>query len=197
MPPTLGDAMHRAVALIAWIGLCGAAALSFCIVPGLQGAGHATLAPDRPVWVEAKWPFPMDQWGEGKAFECKAADCGAEINLYIRAKIGFCSRTRGVADDDELDRLSDFDLMDGRAAALARSHEIEIAGMKGRIRAYAVTSLIRPRTYAFSIAFNNNDDAVVATALFDGAQLAATESIVIQFLSGKIVQRGVTVTLGL
>jgi hypothetical protein len=198
MSPTLGDAMNRTVALIAWIGMCGAAALSFCNMPGLQSAGHATPAPDRPsVWVEAKWPFPMDQWGEGKAFECKAADCGAEINLYIRAKIGFCSRTRGVADDDELDRLSDFDLMDGRAAALARSHEIEIAGMKGRIRAYAVTSLIRPRTYAFSIAFNNNDDAVVATALFDGAQLAAAELIVIQFLSGKIVQRWVTVTLGL
>jgi hypothetical protein len=32
-----------------------------------------------------EWPFLIDQWGEGKAFQCKAADCGAELNLYIRA----------------------------------------------------------------------------------------------------------------
>jgi hypothetical protein len=189
--------MKRVAALIAGIRLCGAAALSFCVVPGLQNTVHATPAPDRAVWVEAKWPFPMDQWGEGKAFQCKAADCGAAINLYIRAKVGFCSSALGVADDDELDRLSDFDLMEGSAVALTKSHEIKIAGMKGRIRAYVVTSLGRPRTYAFSIAFSSNDDAVVATALFEGAQLGAIESIVIQFLSGEIVQRWVTVNLGL
>ena len=189
--------MKRVAALIAGIGLCGAAALSFCVVPGLQSTVHAMPAPDRAVWVESQWPFPMDQWGEGKAFQCKAADCGSAINLYIRAKVGFCSSTLGVADDDELDRLSDFDLMEGRAAPLTRGHEIKIAGMKGRIRSYVVTTLSRPRTYAFSIAFNSNDDAVVATALFEDAQLAATESIVIQFLSGEIVQRWVTVTLGL
>jgi hypothetical protein len=189
--------MKRAAALIVAIGLCGVATLSLFIAPGLHNTGYARPVPDRAVWVEAKWPFPTDQWGEGKAFQCKAADCAAEINLYIRVKVGFCSSTRGVADDDELDRLSDFDLMEGRPAALARSHEIEIAGMKGRIRVYAVINLIGLRTYAFSIALNSNDDAVVATALSDGAQLAATESILIQFLSGKIVQRWVTVTLGL
>lgn len=189
--------MKRAAALTVAIGLCGAATLSLFIVPGLHNTGYATPAPDRAFWFEAKWPFPTDQWGEGIAFQCKASDCGAEINLYIRVKVGFCSSTRGIPDDDELDRLSDFDLMKGRAAALARSHEIEIAGMKGRIRAYAVSNFIGPRTYAFSIAFNSNDDAVVATALSHRAQLAATESILIQFLSGKIVQRWVTVTLGL
>ncbi len=47
------------------------------------------------------------------------------------------------------------------------------------------------------MAFNRNDDAVVATALFEAAQLAEIESFVIQFLSGGIVQRWVTVTLGL
>jgi hypothetical protein len=189
--------MKRVAALIAGIGLCGAAELSFCVGLGLQNTGHATPAPERAVWVEAKWPFPMNQWGQGKAFQCKAADCGAAIDLYIRAKVGFCSSTLGVADDDELDRLSDFDLLEGRAAALTKSHEVKIAGMKGRIRTYVVTSLGRPQTYALSVAFNSNEDAVVATALFEGAQLAAIESIVIQFLGGEIVQRWVTVTLGL
>ena len=189
--------MKRVTALIAGVGLCGAVVLAFCIASGLQSASRATPAPDRAVWVETKWPFPMDQWGEGKAFQCRAADCGAEINLYIRVKVGFCSSTRGVADDDELDRLSDFDLMEGRATALAGSHEIDIARMKGRIRAYAVAGLIRPRAYAISIAFNSDDDAVVATALLDGAPLSATESTVIQFLGGKVIQRWVAATLGL
>ena len=189
--------MKRLAALTVIVGLRGAAALSFCVVPELQNNIHATPAPDRTVWAEAKWPFPMDQWGEGKAFQCKAADCGTAINLYIRAKIGFCSSTLGVADDDELDRLSDFDLMEGRAIALSGGHEVEIAGMRGRIRAYMVTSLSRPRIYAFSIAFNRSDDAVVATAMSEGPQLAATEPIVIQFLNGEIVQRWVTTALGL
>src|SRR4051812_31667482 len=59
------------------------------------------------VWSEVAWPFPMDQWGKGKAFTCKAADCGAEVTVYIRAKIGFCNCSTGVADDEELDRISD------------------------------------------------------------------------------------------
>jgi hypothetical protein len=189
--------MKRAAALIVGVGLCGMAVLAFCTAPGLQSASRATPASDRAVWIETKWPFPMDQWGEGKAFQCRAADCGTDINLYIRVKVGFCSSTRGVADDDELDRLSDFDLMEGRATALAGSHEIVIARMKGRIRAYAITHLIRPQTYAISIAFNSDDDAVVATALLDGSPLAATESTVVQFLSWKIIQRWVAATLGL
>jgi len=195
MRAATSDAMKRAAALIAGIGLC-AIAPSFLAGPQSQIAAHATPAPDRAVWSEVKRPFPMDQWGEGKAFQCKAADCGTEINLYVRAKIGFCSSARGVADNDELDRLSDFDLMGGRATALAGSHEIEIGRMKGRLRAYAVTDLVRPQAYAFSIAFNSNDDAVVVTAQFAGAQLALTESAVIQFLRGKIVQQWVTDTLG-
>ena len=110
----------------------------------------------------------MDQWGEGRSFQCKAADCGAELNLYIRAKIGFCSSTTGVADDNELERLSDFDFMKGQATALAGGHEIDIAGMKGRLRAYAISGPILSQTYAVSVAFNNNSDALVATVTLKG-----------------------------
>src|SRR5262245_50292785 len=127
--------------------------------------------------------------GRGRGISMQSGALRRGDKLVHRAEVGFCSGTLGVADDEELDRLSDFDLMEGDAVALTRTHEIEIAGMKGRIRAYVVTSLSRPRTYAFSIAFNSNNDAVVATALSESAQLAATESILIQFLSGKIVQR--------
>lgn len=177
--------------------ICGVSALLFVAVMSLQPADPAPAEPAHATWVETKWPFLMDQWGEGKSFQCKTADCGAELNLYIRAKIGFCSSTIGIADDDELERLSDFDFMNGHATALARGHEIDVAGMKGRIRAYATVSPIHSSTYAFSVAFNNNSDALVATVVLNGAQPAAIEPVIIQFLNGRTIQHWVTHALGL
>jgi hypothetical protein len=43
----------------------------------------------QPAWTEFKWPFPVDQWGIGRAFVCKPAECGVEVNVYLRPKIGF------------------------------------------------------------------------------------------------------------
>ena len=68
--------------------------------------------------------LPDGEWGKGKAFRCTAADCGAEINLYIRAKLGFCNCTTGVSDDDELNRLSDFSLIGDRFSVLGPGHPI-------------------------------------------------------------------------
>ena len=95
-----------------------------------------------------KWPFPIDQWGTGRAFACKAADCGAEVNLYLRAKLGSCNCTNGVADDADLDRMSDFDLVGGEVSPLGAGRPIAVGWMKGRSRAYALTAAIgraRPR----------------------------------------------------
>jgi hypothetical protein len=189
--------MRRIAALIIAIGLCGVTALFLHVVPSLQNVALAVATHDHPVWVETKWPFLMDQWGEGKAFQCKAADCGVELNLYIRAKIGFCSNTTGVADDNELERLSDFDFMNGAIVALGEGHEINVAWMKGRIRAYAIASPSRSRATAISIAFNNNSDALVATVVLKDVQPTAVEPAVIEFLNGKVVRRWVTIMLGL
>jgi hypothetical protein len=189
--------MKRAAAFTAGIGLCGIIALSLFIVAGLQNVELALAKQENSTWTETKWPFLMDQWGEGRAFQCNAADCGAELNLYIRIKIGFCSSTAGVADDSELERLSDFDFMNGHVTVLAAGHEIDIAGMKGRIRAYEISSLIFSRKYAFSVVFNNNSDAVVATVVLNGGQPAAVEPLIIQFLNGSTIQRWVSLTLGL
>ena len=95
-----------------------------------MGGFVGAFAPNQPVWSEVQWPFPMDEWGKGKAFRCKAADCGAEVNVYIRAKIGFCNCTTGVSDDDELARLSDFNLMGDKPVVLAPGHPIAVAWMK-------------------------------------------------------------------
>src|SRR3954467_15287327 len=73
-----------------------------------------TMLPIKPVWAETKWPFPIDQWGTGRAFACGPQDCGAEVSLYIRPKIGFCNCATGVADNAELERVADTELVSQR-----------------------------------------------------------------------------------
>jgi hypothetical protein len=189
--------MRRAAAC--GIGLCAAAALwlGTLLLGTGAGSGAREAAPEQARWTEAAWPFPMDQWGLGQAYRCAATDCGVEVVVYLRAKVGFCSATRGVADDDELERLADFDFMEGRPRALAAGHEIAVAGMAGRARAYAVSGFMRPHSRAVSIAVNSNDDALVATAMFDAASPQAVEPAVLAFLRGPVVQRWVAATLGL
>ena len=175
----------------------GRVAVFLILVVCLQPVGLTHAGQTEPIWIETKWPFLMDQWGEGRSFQCKAADCGTELNLYIRAKVGFCSSTTGVADDNELERLSDFDFMKGQATALAGSHEIDIAGMKGRLREYAISGPILSQTYAVAVAFNSNSDALVATVTLKGGPPAAMEPVILKFLNGETIQRWVTRTLGL
>ncbi|MGB9294943.1 MAG: hypothetical protein WCB52_02000, partial [Pseudolabrys sp.] len=81
--------------------------------------------------------------------------------------------------------------------ALAGSHEIDIAGMKGRLRAYAISGPILSQTYAVSVAFNSNSDALVATVTLKGGPPAAMEPVILEFLNGETIQRWVTRTLGL
>ena len=79
----------RIAVAIAALLLCG---LGGVLLLNLGGATERALATSpRPVWNEVPWPFPMDQWGKGKAFACRAADCGTDVTVYIRAKIGFCN----------------------------------------------------------------------------------------------------------
>ena len=80
------------VGALALGGLAGA----YALLPERVPAPAAVSSVPHPVWQEVAWPFPMDQWGKGKAFRCKATDCGTEVNVYVRAKIGFCNCTSGV-----------------------------------------------------------------------------------------------------
>ena len=177
------------VAAFAFGGLVAALASS----GRLTGLAGVTSSTPRPVWSEVPWPFPMDQWGKGKAFVCKAADCGSEVKLYIRAKIGFCNCTTGVADDEELERLSDFDLMgNGSVKPLGDGRPITVAWMKGRSRTYTLAG-----ASTLSVAFNDRCDAIVATVLLGPNSPDAIEPGVLAFLNGKTVLRWAEVTLGL
>ena len=148
----------------------------------------------KPIWTEVQWPFPMDEWGQGKAFQCQAADCGVETNLYIRAKIGFCNCTTGVSDDEELDRLTDFRLMGDKLLAAGAGRPIQVAWMKGRSRAYLGSD--RGRS-ALAVAFNDRCDAIVATVVVANSRPLAIESGVLEFLNGQTIRRWAETTLGL
>ena len=53
----------------------------------------------------------------------------------MRPKIGFCNCDSGVADDDEVDRVADLDLMSQRFAPRAPGEVVAVADMPGRLRA--------------------------------------------------------------
>jgi hypothetical protein len=177
--------------VIASLGSVIAAALAWFAVPQ-----HAAATATMPVWTEVAWPFPMDQWGKGKAFRCKAADCGAEVNIYLRAKIGFCNCTTGVADDEDLDRMGDLVLV-GEVSPLGTGHPISIAWMKGRSRAYTLNAQNPHGRTVISVVFNERCDMIAATAVLRHDSPATTEPSVIEFLNGKMVMRWAEITLGL
>src|SRR5256886_16606318 len=152
------------LALALAAGLAGAVAVAV-IAPRPAGKLTGDTFDVRSLWAEVTWPFPMDQWGTGRAFACKAADCGAEVKLYLRAKLGSCNCTTGVADDADLDRMSDFDLVGGEVSPLGAGRPITIAWMKGRSRAYALAARDRPGKSAISIVFNDRCDMIVPTVV--------------------------------
>jgi len=179
----------RVVIVAASLGGVLAALLAWSGLPR-----HATAT--APVWTEIAWPFPNDPFGKGKAFRCKAADCGAEVNVYLRAKIGFCNCTTGVADDDDVDRMGDIVLV-GEASPLGASRPIRIATMEGRSRAYTLSARNPPGKTAISVVFRERCDMIAATAVLGHDRPAAIEPSVIEFLNGSTVMRWAEVTLGL
>ena len=175
-------------------GVAGALAL---FVSQMPVAEKAAAPPERPVWTEVNWPFPMDPWGRGKAFRCSKANCGTEVKLYLRAKIGFCNCATGVADDEELERLSDFHFAGKQLSAIGDGRAIAVAWMKGRSRAYAVAGADAPGRSALSVAFNDRCDAIVATAVLGHDRPGTIEPSVLAFLNGSTVLRWAEITIGL
>jgi len=176
-----------------------AASLGSLVAAVLAWSGlprHAAATATAPVWTEIAWPFPNDPWGKGKAFRCRAADCGAEVNVYLRAKIGFCNCTTGVADDDDVDRMGDLVLV-GDVSPLGTSRPIRIAWMEGRSRAYTLNARNPLGKTAISVVFRERCDMIAATAVLGRDRPEAIEPSVIEFLNGRTVMRWAEITLGL
>jgi hypothetical protein len=180
-------AMKKAIPfMLAFAGIATVAAVM------LLFGGRAPARPSAditPVWTELRWPFLLDQWGVGRAFVCKPQDCGVEVNVYLRPKIGFCKCATGVDDDDELERVSDIGLLANKTVVLGPGRPIEVGWMKGRSRRYAVAG--SPEGQSLSIAFNDQCDVIVALATLEDANRGAIEQAVIAFLNSDRVLRWV------
>jgi hypothetical protein len=136
-------------------------------VLGASGVGAYQLAPPaaRPSaeWREIAWPFPRDGWPTGRAFRCEGGACdGAE--LYVRDKRGFCNCNRGVADDDEVDRVADIDLITPSFAGIAPGEVVHVGPMRGRVRHYDLAMPDGSHHAAIGLAVSRRCDLFVAAA---------------------------------
>jgi hypothetical protein len=166
---------------------------------GVGGDGLASHAVPNgalhPHWTEVKWPFPIDQWGIGRAFRCGADACGATVNVYLRSKIGFCNCAKGVYDDAELDRVGDVALIGPQFIGIGEGYGVSVGWMKGRSRVFTVTGPYQPSSAAATIAFNDKCDVVAATVTTD-ADLSRGARAALQFLNTDLVLRWARAELG-
>jgi hypothetical protein len=154
------------------------------------GAAYENASPRAGDWQEIAWPFPRDGWPAGRAFRCGAVSCGDDVEVYVRPKIGFCNCDSGVADDDEVDRVADLDLMSQRFAPLQPGRVVRIADMPGRIRAYDLRMADGSQRAAVGIAVSRRCDLLVAVAQGTG-NAAQVERAALEFLGARETSRWV------
>jgi hypothetical protein len=166
--------------------LSGAAAVQHARV-GLAAAGVNH-------WREIAWPFPRDGWPPGRAFRCDAGTCGEKVELYVRPKIGFCNCDSGVADDDEVDRVADLDLMSQRFVPLEAGKVVHIAEMSGRSRAYDLKMNDGSQHAAVGFALSRRCDLLVAVAQGKGPA-DNVQRVAADFLDSDSMARWMTAAL--
>lgn len=158
------------------------------LVTGLAGlAAFANWQPGTAGWRPKAWPFPRDGWADGQAWRSQG---GTEV--YVRPKLGFCGNCdTGVVTDEEVDRVTDIDLLDERFTALQPGSPIRIANLAGRARLYRLRMKDGTQRLGEGIAVSNKCDLVVAIVVGniadESARLAAH-----QFLESDTVQAWVS-----
>jgi hypothetical protein len=158
-------------------------------IGAVSGVGpHGSARPQAEAWQEIAWPFPRDGWPAGRAFHCAVAVCGDDVELYVRPKIGFCNCDSGVADDDEVDRVADLDLMSDRFVPLEAGNVIRVADMPGRLRTYDLKIADGSRRAAIGIAVSRRCDLLVAVAQGSGA-VSGVQRAALEFLASGDIER--------
>ena len=168
--------------------LLSAFAIAICTL-----SGSAAFQPAPPVerWHQIAWPFPRDGWPAGRAFQCAGELCGDDVELYLRPKAGFCNCDSGVADDGEVDRVTDLDLISERFVPREPGRAIRIAGMPGRLRAYDLQMADGSRHAAIGIAVSRRCDLLVAVARGTGAASGVSRAA-LDFLGSDAVTKWMT-----
>jgi hypothetical protein len=164
-------------------------AAAICTLPGVAGEQHARSEIEG--WQEIAWPFPRDGWPAGRAFRCATEFCGDEMEVYVRPKIGFCNCDSGVADDEEVDRVADLDLMSARFVPLEPGRAIRIADMPGRLRTYDLQMADGSRHAAVGMAVSRRCDLLVAVAQGKGTA-PGVQRVALDFLGSNDMVRWMT-----
>jgi len=174
------------------------AALAFGALSGV--AAYQKLGPQHGAggevhWQEIAWPFPRDGWPAGRAFRCQSEACGERIELYVRPKIGFCNCDSGVADDDEVDRVADLDMISENFVPRAPGSVIRIDEMSGRSRAYDLNMPDGSRRAAIGIAVSHRCDLLIAVAQGKAAA-SELQRAALGFLESREMTRWMVAALG-
>ena len=187
-PPSRATNFKVALAALVLVATAfSSAALVHFAAP--RSGGQAML------WREISWPFPRDGWPAGRAFRCESCGGGrGGIELYVRPKIGFCNCDTGVADDDEVDRVADLDLITPRFAPLKPGAPIRAAGLAGRIRAYDMQMPDGARRAAVGIALSRRCDLLVAVAQGRGSA-AEVRRAALEYLASSDMTRWMTAAM--
>jgi hypothetical protein len=165
-----------------WIGILS------CIV------AYEYAQPAAGGWQEIVWPYPRDGWPPGRAYHCSVASCGDELDLYVRPKLGFCNCDSGVADDDEVDRVADLDLVSDRFVPLEAGKVIRVADLHGRLRDYELQMPDGSRRTAIGIAASRRCDLMVAVVV---GKIAASgyQKQALDFLASKVMASWINASL--
>ena len=169
-----------------------ALAVAICTASALAGYQHVRSNGDG--WREIAWPFPRDAWPAGRAFRCATEACGGGVEVYVRPKIGFCNCDSGVADDDEVDRVADLDLMSERFVPLAPGSVVDVADMHGRLRSYDLRMPDRSRHIAVGIAVSKHCDLLVAVAKGSG-EAPGVQRAALEFLKSIAMRKWMTAAI--
>jgi hypothetical protein len=144
-------------------------------------------------WQEISWPFPRDGWPAGRAFRCAA--CG-DVEVYVRPKIGFCDCSSGVADDDEVDRVADLDLISEHFVPAQSGDTVRVAELSGRMRAYDLAERDGAHRVAVGVALAHRCDLLVAVAQGRAGPLEL-QQMVLQLLDSGEMNRWTVAALGM
>ena len=164
------------IAAIAAFSLGGAVAGAVWFTPRLV-AQQTAAAPLHPDWKKSNGRFRRPV-GQRQRFSLRSGGLRNGCGPLCRSKLGSCNCTTGVANDEDIDRMSDFELLGDKVSPLAEGRPVQVGWMKGR-SAGSLADHFRNRS-ALSVVLNDHCDMLVATVVIsevDPAPLNPASSI--------------------